>query len=257
MKARTLLGLSVLVSAPIALAILLNHVAERRSHELRLRSAEIPLPLPEDCRPWRPSPESTEIPESEGPIIEGTKQRQFCSKVPAASPGQDPRYSGTVTCDFYSVLNAGHYVDAALFPFVTATDGSKYRAPCGGSVNCKEPLKADEVRCTVDVTDCNMQRLTVVERVSIACRGDKFCGREQAADCCRIVERKQVHEVERPITKADLDEWKHERCEGMAKRRTLCSRYCTRAEYRSECAYYWNAYDVSCSKYASAKETMP
>jgi len=76
-----------------------------------------------------------------------------------------------------------------LWPHPTYNgETSLIRQPCGSRTDC-EDAEADEVICTVAVSDCHHDWQDdpppIHQTVKLVCSGVRLCGFENAEDCCR------------------------------------------------------------------------
>lgn len=208
-----------------------------------IRELREELELPEMCRPWRPSPESRQLSVEENPVFEGRKDRKFCSETGKAGPGEDPTYEGVVTCDTFADLNMHWFASEHLYPM--SPDG--YRAPYGSGSECDRPVTVEEVTCHLDLNGTDFQP---VARIDVVCRGDKFCGKDEADKCCRVVRRNPPTEEQirwsKPPTKEEEKKWLSDRCDRLEERRETCRPFCTNPAYSEQCAGYWNYFDPEC-----------
>jgi hypothetical protein len=103
-----------------------------------------------------------------------------------------------ISCWDLAWHNAEVMAAEKLWDKVTLTTGEIVGWGCGGEVECKEPVHAHNVQCTVEIGDCELDGLVegspyfffkIKETKYLECLGDLSCKYEgrPITDCCIIV----------------------------------------------------------------------
>lgn len=107
------------------------------------------------------------------------------------------KYVKCEDCDYNAINNMMGLANLDLWPLIPtpSAPGGFARAPCGGDLNCDDPLLAPRVKCSLEVTDCNFgkpgeayQDPKVLKTYFLECRGDIACSFEHKNPraCCVV-----------------------------------------------------------------------
>jgi hypothetical protein len=172
-------------------------------------------PLPKTCEPWKKGPEPRPLKISENPSyadIGLRSDRMICAA-----------YGESIECETFGQLNAYLYE-------------LKYLRTQPGGVNCSEPETNDYIECSINVRDQNQN---TIETIILVCRGDRFCGKDKANQCCKVKKRGKVFIQAESYSEEDFQVAEEERCDRLDERRKTCEPFCTNSKYSSQCASYW------------------
>jgi hypothetical protein len=103
-----------------------------------------------------------------------------------------------IGCADLAWSNAYNIAEGYLWDQLEFTNGEIGGEGCGGDVTCKQPVRAHNVQCTVEVGDCDLFGSTddipytffkIKKAHHLECLGDISCKYEHRKiyDCCKIV----------------------------------------------------------------------
>lgn len=209
----------------LLLPVFLSQLCSNQDEVVLNPEPVVPAPLPEMCKPWRPGPKWEEIPAAEvKPPIQGENlDRMFCSSNGITSE-----------CQTFGDLNSYWFQSEYLW----LKDENGHRVPNGGGGDCGggKPWTRDVLECRAEIRN---QEWAIVEIVDYTCRGDRFCGQDKAAECCKVTKRTKVNIPYDEPSKEQVAKWDQERCDRLAERHRVCKPFCTDTRYKGECADYW------------------